>query len=260
MADLLADARAQTAGGDYSGAIKTLEQARQTALKRKSVEQLRAVKAAGEDVAARVEGGRAKKAAGQLLYAVGQNISMFELASPAAASPPPAPEPTATTAPGAFCSSCGTALAGARFCPSCGTAAGTIAPVATPASIVVSGGSASAGGVARGTARAVGKTIKWALILGTLVIVAVIIIVIVSLGKAVDKANKTAARVAPLMGQITIGESESQVRSVLGKPDSTQSDNIGGQAETYWYYGTLSTKGTWQLVFTNDRLTDKNKY
>jgi hypothetical protein len=114
--------------------------------------------------------------------------------------------------------------------------------------------------IIRGVFRLVGGTIKWALILGALVIVAVIIVVIVAIGKGVNDANKEAARVAPLMVKVTIGEREAPIKALLGKPDSTQSTNVAGQAETYWYYGTLSTKGTWQLVFAAGRLTAKNRF
>ncbi|HZR91790.1 MAG TPA: hypothetical protein VFA44_05200 [Gaiellaceae bacterium] len=108
--------------------------------------------------------------------------------------------------------------------------------------------------------RAVGGTLKWALIVGGLVIVAVVIVAIVGLGKGVSDANKTAARVAPLMSKVHLGETERQVRSFLGAPDSTQQQTDASGRTDYWYYGTLATKGTWQLVFTNGRLTAKNRY
>lgn len=61
-------------------------------------------------------------------------------------------------------------------------------------------------------------------------------------------------------GKVSMGETEGPIRALLGKPDSTQSQDIDGQTSVYWYYGTLSTKGTWQLVFSDGRLIAKNRY
>jgi hypothetical protein len=114
-------------------------------------------------------------------------------------------------------------------------------------------------GMIRGFLLLVGGTIKWALIAGALVIVAVIIAAIVGLGKGVSEANKTAARIAPLVGKVHLGASESRLRALLGKPDSTQTASDALGKTDYWYYGTLSTKGSYQFVFTNGRLTAKNR-
>lgn len=111
------------------------------------------------------------------------------------------------------------------------------------------------------TFRFVGGTIKWLLILGVLVIVAVVIVAIVGLGKGVAHGDKTYARVTPLMVHVHVGETRAQVRAQLGKPDSTQSSQTAGEADVYWYYGVLSGKDAfgWQLVFTNGKLTAKNR-
>ena len=108
--------------------------------------------------------------------------------------------------------------------------------------------------------RTAGAFVKWATIIGVLAIVAVVIVAIVGLGKGVQSANKTAARVAPKFAHVRIGETETQLRTLLGKPDSSQTEVVSGAHTDYWYYGTISTKGGYQFVFSNGKLTAKNRY
>lgn len=114
----------------------------------------------------------------------------------------------------------------------------------------------------RGFFKVVGGTIKWTLMIGALLIVVVIIVAIVGLGKGVSNANKEAARLKPLMPKVAIGWTETQVKHLLGKPDSTDSSTVAGLGTSIdWYYGTLATKGgNWQLVFQDGRLSEKNHY
>lgn len=109
--------------------------------------------------------------------------------------------------------------------------------------------------------RFVGGTIKWALIVGALLIVVVIIVALVAIGKGVAHGDKTYARVTPLMRHVRLGETPAQVRAQLGKPDRTSSTQTVGETDVYWYYGVLSGKDAfgWQLVFTNGKLTAKNR-
>jgi hypothetical protein len=108
--------------------------------------------------------------------------------------------------------------------------------------------------------KALGAVVKWAVILGALAIIAVIIVAIVGIGKGVQEANKSAARVAPKFASISLWESEAQLFVRIGKPDSTQTQVVGGETDVYWYYGTPSTKGSYQFVFRNGRLTTKARY
>jgi hypothetical protein len=109
-------------------------------------------------------------------------------------------------------------------------------------------------------ARGFGKAVKWAILAAAGLIVVGVVIAIVGVGKGVHDANKTAARVAPLMGQVHLGANEASVKALLGKPDSTQSDVSSLGRTDYWYYGTLASKQSFQLVFENGRLRAKNSY
>jgi outer membrane protein assembly factor BamE (lipoprotein component of BamABCDE complex) len=56
--------------------------------------------------------------------------------------------------------------------------------------------------------------------------------------------------------QVQVGMSETDVRSIMGEPDSTQHfENAGLPSEDCWYYGF-----SYQACFDGDSLTSKNKY
>jgi outer membrane protein assembly factor BamE (lipoprotein component of BamABCDE complex) len=109
--------------------------------------------------------------------------------------------------------------------------------------------------------KGIGKTIKWILILGALLIVVIVVIAIFSLGKAGNDADKQSANVTAHLSQIRLGMTETQVKAILGKPDSTQRSQTAGLGTMdEWYYGTLSAKGSYQFSFTNGKLEAKNRY
>jgi hypothetical protein len=91
----------------------------------------------------------------------------------------------------------------------------------------------------------------------------IILVAALNLGKAANHDQNTSNRVAGLWSQVYIGESESDVRSVLGKPDDTSTfttSNFSGGTDKMdtWMYGTLSSN-TYSLDFTNGKVTDKSK-
>ena len=119
------------------------------------------------------------------------------------------------------------------------------------------------------------KVIKGILALSALAILAVVLVGVISAGKSLNDADNTSARVSQHISEVSYGMSTDEVRAILGKPDSTQEMNsagtelpagpggpitIPGESNVEWYYGTLSSKGTWQLSFTNGRLDSKNRY
>ena len=62
------------------------------------------------------------------------------------------------------------------------------------------------------------------------------------------------------IGQVQMGMTGSEVKELLGEPESTQhmeNEFMGSTStEDCWYYGVVS----YQLCFTNGRLTAKNLY
>lgn len=107
--------------------------------------------------------------------------------------------------------------------------------------------------------RGIGKTIKWTILsLGALIIV-MIVAMMISLGSAANKSDQSAKGAAAKMSHVHTGQTEGRVRNILGKPESTQSDQAQGLGKTdYWYYGVLA-QGGYQLVFDNGHLTAINK-
>lgn len=110
------------------------------------------------------------------------------------------------------------------------------------------------------TGRVIGKVVKWFLAIAALLVAIIIVVAIVGLGKAANNADKQSTNVAAHVNQVQLGMTEAQVRSILGKPDSKQHMVSSGLVSDEWYYGTLSTKGSWQFAFDNGRLTAKNQY
>jgi hypothetical protein len=60
--------------------------------------------------------------------------------------------------------------------------------------------------------------LKSALSIGALIVVVIVLVTIVALGKGVEKANKQAEHVAPLMLKVRLGWSEAKIQALLGKP------------------------------------------
>ena len=117
------------------------------------------------------------------------------------------------------------------------------------------------GGVAKGTARGVGRLVKWTLILGALIIVVVIVISIVGIGSAVNKSDKSSAQVDPAaFSTLSMGTSASTVRRMFGAPESTSTTSMAGFSETCWMYGVLSAKGSYEFCFQHGKLTVKNSF
>lgn len=114
----------------------------------------------------------------------------------------------------------------------------------------------TAGAIFRGA----GKTIKWFVILVFAILAIIIVVAVIGLGKASNDANSQSKTVAKHIKEIHLGMTRAQVRGIVGKPDSTQHFESNGLKDDTWYYGTLSTKGSFQFVFTNGRLTAKNRY
>lgn len=107
--------------------------------------------------------------------------------------------------------------------------------------------------------RLVGGTIKWALIIGALLIVAGIIAAVLAFGHKVSNSDKGAAKRAAAYRTIELDASATAVKARLGKPDSTSSVDVAGSSETCWYYGFFSTKGEYQYCFSHGRLVAKNR-
>lgn len=112
----------------------------------------------------------------------------------------------------------------------------------------------------KAVARGIGTTIKW-LVIAVFALVAVIIVAaVVGLGKAASDADTQSTNVSAHISEIQLGMTRPEVRAIVGKPDSTQHMESGGTVEDLWYFGTLSSKGSYQFVFEDGRLTAKNQY
>lgn len=113
------------------------------------------------------------------------------------------------------------------------------------------------GSVVRGT----GKAIKWLLILGALLVVVVVIVIVVSLGSASDKSEQSSKQVGPTkFAQIHTGMKKPELRRLLGKPESTDFQEVEGLRMECWYYGVLAESGSYQFCFQNDKLSSKSRY
>jgi outer membrane protein assembly factor BamE (lipoprotein component of BamABCDE complex) len=109
--------------------------------------------------------------------------------------------------------------------------------------------------------RALGKTIKWALILGALLVVAIVIAVAISLGNAASKSDKSSRQVsAAKFAQIKTGWSKTRLRALIGKPESTDFQQVAGLRMECWYYGVLSSTRSYQFCFANGKLDAKSRY
>lgn len=113
------------------------------------------------------------------------------------------------------------------------------------------------GSVLRGT----GKAIKWLLILGALLVVIIIVVIAVSLGSASDESEQSSKQVgAAKFAQVHRGMAKPELRTLLGKPESTDYQEVQGLTMECWYYGVLSQSGSYQFCFENGKLASKSRY
>jgi hypothetical protein len=116
-------------------------------------------------------------------------------------------------------------------------------------------------GPIRKTGRAIGKTIKWTLILGGLLVVAVIVAAIVGVNHAVTKSNKSSHQVSPTKyAQIKVGMTPAQLRRLVGKPEDTSSFSSTGITTVCWTYGVLAETATYSFCFDNGKLATKSRF
>lgn len=106
-------------------------------------------------------------------------------------------------------------------------------------------------------ARGVGATIKWVVIVLVGLVALVVVVAIVGLGKASSDADKQSAAVSKRISEVHVGMTRSQVRAVIGKPDSATTTTTNGLRDDLWSYGSLSTKRSYILEFQNGTLTNK---
>lgn len=109
--------------------------------------------------------------------------------------------------------------------------------------------------------RALGKTIKWSLIVGALLVVVLIIAIAVNLGNAGNKSDKSSRQVsAAKFAHVKNGWSMARLKALVGKPESTDFQQVTGLKMSCWYYGVLSSNGSYQFCFENGRLASKSRY
>ncbi len=115
--------------------------------------------------------------------------------------------------------------------------------------------------IVRGFFHGVGSTIKWLLIIGALIIVVVIIAAIVGIGKESEKSEKSSQQVTPAKyAAVKDGQSEAEVRALLGKPEETDTINVKGFGKSdCWYYGILAQQTT-QICFQGGAVDYKAQY
>jgi hypothetical protein len=109
-------------------------------------------------------------------------------------------------------------------------------------------------------ARAVGGTIKWALMVAALVILVLIVAVVVGFGHAVDRSDKNAKQVSPAKyARVHIGMSTSKVRRLLGRPENTYTSEAKSLQVNCWQYGVLARSATYSFCFANGELAMKSR-
>jgi outer membrane protein assembly factor BamE (lipoprotein component of BamABCDE complex) len=101
--------------------------------------------------------------------------------------------------------------------------------------------------------RGLGKVVKWLLIIGALIIVIVIIVAIAGIGNAANESEKSSDQVTPAKyAQVHNGDSQADVRKVLGNPENTDTTNVKGLGRSdCWYYGVLADQTT-QICYGNN--------
>lgn len=115
----------------------------------------------------------------------------------------------------------------------------------------------TAGKVGRG----IGKTLKWMLIVGALIVVLFIIIAIVALGSAADDSEQSSKEVTPAeYTAVKNGQTQAQVRAAIGaEPERTDETQVQDLTMECWYYGILAESGTYQFCFSNGKLSTKSR-
>lgn len=117
--------------------------------------------------------------------------------------------------------------------------------------------SSTAGKVGRG----IGKTIKWIVILGALLIIIVIVAVVIGLGSAANDSDDSSKEVSPAeYAAIKDGATLASVKARIGaEPESEDEVVVGNSTLKCIYYGILSSEGTYQFCFDNGRLSSKSR-
>jgi outer membrane protein assembly factor BamE (lipoprotein component of BamABCDE complex) len=109
--------------------------------------------------------------------------------------------------------------------------------------------------------RGLGKALKWTLLLGGLLILIIVIVTVVALGNASNDSEKSAKQVGPAKyRQAHQGMTKPQLRTLLGKPESTDETTVSGSTMECWYYGILAQSGSYQFCFSNGKLDSKSRY
>jgi len=109
--------------------------------------------------------------------------------------------------------------------------------------------------------RGLGKVVKWLLIVGVLILVIVILVALAGLGNAADESEKSSEQVTPARyAQIQDGDSQSDVRKVLGDAEDTDTSKVQGLGKSVcWYYGVLAQRTT-QICFQSGKVDYKAQY
>jgi hypothetical protein len=109
--------------------------------------------------------------------------------------------------------------------------------------------------------RATGKVIKWTLLACVALIVVAVVAAIFGLGSAANKSDKSSAKVTPAKyAKVHEGMRKAELRTLLGKEESADSQSISGTTMDCLYYGILSSKGSYQFCFENGKLFSKSRY
>jgi hypothetical protein len=117
------------------------------------------------------------------------------------------------------------------------------------------------GGAARKVGRGIGKTVKWLLIIGALIVVIVVIAIFISLGQAGSESEESSKEVSPAeYAAIQEGDTRASVERLIGaEPESENETVSGGQTLSCIYYGVLASEGTYQFCFEDGRLFSKSR-
>lgn len=76
----------------------------------------------------------------------------------------------------------------------------------------------------------------------------------------IDKSEESSAQVTKAkVDKVKIGDSKKRVRKILGKPESTDKQEVEGLTMECMYYGVLADR-SWQFCFENGKLSSKNRY
>jgi hypothetical protein len=113
--------------------------------------------------------------------------------------------------------------------------------------------------VAGATAQGLGTTVKWAALLGVLLVVVIVIVAVVALGSEADKRQQSAAQLTPAkLEQVELGIRKGELRELLGAPERADRTQLERVEQECWYDGVLA-ETTWQFCFENGRLASRNR-